>query len=72
MPSQVMECNTGGSGDSLMLGCVMPCSKKRIHELAEFDLLLLEPFKLTTNLILTPASSFIGPCRQFVSVHGKP
>lgn len=74
MPGQVMECNLVGSGntDLFVLGCVLPCSKKRIHKLAEFDMLLFEPFHASVNMILTPVSSFIGPCRQFEACTGNP
>lgn len=73
MPGQVMECSVFGN-DSVLLGCVMPCSKDRIHKRAEFDLIIFQPLLFTSGMkwVLTPVNSFIGPCRQFEACTGNP
>lgn len=66
LPGQVMECSDE-FGTSTLLGCVLPCSKERIHKMAQFDLLLFEQPPKSRSWRMTPVDAFIGTCRQFAA-----
>jgi hypothetical protein len=57
-----------------VLGCVLPCEKKRICELAEFDMLIFRQFPVRRGdeWDLIPVDSFIAPSRQFAAVTDDP